>query len=863
MTTQQDVIKNFMAALDTTTTQGEAALDEALAASSNFKTYKNFLAQIVSDCKTVNNSNKFLETYCGIDINNEDTGAISGADAGGDSIKTAESIVPEEGDLINFTGDEFTANGLTVKLGKIQNSKNVARSFSNLSKQETYIWQAIYTWWVKNSLNLISESYGNNFGFDSKSSAVTKTLWIVFDNSKNGTLASTLGGPAYSQKTDDDLRLRINLYYYSKASGENGNPNNGQVYLDRTLAHELVHAVMWANIDYFDHLPAFIKEGMAELVHGIDNVRTDSIKTLAGSSTKLNKSLSLSKSAVSVTGVKSPSYAGGYIALRYLAHQNADYDITNDTEKTLIKTFYGNDTITNSASNVTIDTGAGDDSIFGGGTNNLYIWTGGNDTITNFGSTDTISITGDGFYCKTKGDDILFSSGDGSVLLTGAKILPTLNVVGNEIDPTRLVVTNSNASPVTINTAVKNVDSSTRTKAIKITGNALANSILGGTGNDTLDGGKGNDTLTGGKGADIFIYSAGNDIITDYGNGSDKISLGSAIKNFSVDSSDIALELDDGSLKIANGAGKKISVIDGKKTYVNVFTEDGIFDAKFTAVTLSSATKNFTADSKLVTIDAGTTDSAIITGNDKANKIYAGTNTTLTGGKGNDTFFCSGSEFITDYGTGTDKISLGSAIENFSIDSDNLTLELNDGGSVTLEGGAGKKISVIDGKKTYVNVFTEDGIFNTAQTAVTLNSAAKNFTADSKLVTIDASATEDAIITGNTKANKIYAGTNTTLTGGKGNDSLWGSDGVDTFIYVANTGTDKIFNYEDGDLLQILKADGAEGSFTKSTFSKKTLTLSIDGGGKVIFNNVTSSTAFNINGTAYHIASSKPYSLIP
>ena len=50
MATQLDVIKKFMTVLDTTSSQGEAALDAAISACSNFSTYADFRAQLLSDC---------------------------------------------------------------------------------------------------------------------------------------------------------------------------------------------------------------------------------------------------------------------------------------------------------------------------------------------------------------------------------------------------------------------------------------------------------------------------------------------------------------------------------------------------------------------------------------------------------------------------------------------------------------------------------------------------------------------------------------------------------------------------------------------------------------------------------------------
>ncbi len=56
-------------------------------------------------------------------------------------------------------------------------------------------------------------------------------------------------------------------------------------------------------------------------------------------------------------------------------------------------------------------------------------------------------------------------------------------------------------------------------------------------------------------------------------------------------------------------------------------------------------------------------------------------------------------------------------------------------------------------------------------------------------------------------------------------------------------------------MIQILKSNGATGgTFTDALFSSSKLTLSIDGGGSLIFNNVSSSTTFNINGSDYSVS---------
>ena len=91
-----------------------------------------------------------------------------------------------------------------------------------------------------------------------------------------------------------------------------------------------------------------------------------------------------------------------------------------------------------------------------------------------------------------------------------------------------------------------------------------------------------------------------------------------------------------------------------------------------------------------------------------------------------------------------------------------------------------------------------------------------------------------------------------TILGGADNDTINGGANDDIFIYKPGEGNDTIMDYSSGDMLQILG-----GTFSKSAFSNNKLTLTIDGGGKVIFDNVTTSTDFNINGTIYTISGNK------
>lgn len=111
---------------------------------------------------------------------------------------------------------------------------------------------------------------------------------------------------------------------------------------------------------------------------------------------------------------------------------------------------------------------------------------------------------------------------------------------------------------------------------------------------------------------------------------------------------------------------------------------------------------------------------------------------------------------------------------------------------------------------------------------------------------------------GGTGKDSLWGGFgNDVLWGGTDNDTLYGGFGDNIFIYKPGEGTDKIMDYSSGDMLKIPKKNGKEGgTFTKATFKNNSLTLAISGGGKVIFDGVSSGDQLNINGTIRTISGS-------
>ena len=314
----QEVILSFMSSLDNTALSGTAALDEAInyASGGTFSTEADLVSRFISDLQGAGSGTAFLKDYCDIDLDNADTGAITGLDAGGEKEKTAESIVPESGSP--YTGSvptgSSTINGLTVNW---PSSAEYASTPATQSAKEA-IAKALNSQWMKNCLDLVNESYEMNF---EESGATVNTINVKFTDVADNTLAYVTSH--YTGDTTTALDLTVNMHYYAALdlSDENGSTSTpGAGYLDRTLAHEMTHAVMSANIKGFSQLPLYIKEGAAELVHGIDDFRRNTITNLVNDPSTMENVL---KNSDSYTSDAKP-YAAGYTLLRYFAKQGAN-----------------------------------------------------------------------------------------------------------------------------------------------------------------------------------------------------------------------------------------------------------------------------------------------------------------------------------------------------------------------------------------------------------------------------------------------------------------------------------------------------------------------------------------------------------
>ena len=360
MSKQQDTIKNIVHALDTNE-GGARGLDKAIRQNTPFAGTQDAINHFIADRDRYRSADDFLRSACGIILDNEDTGALTGSDAGGSEVKTAASVVPNysidgtwndrtgfdiDGTHAYFYAANFADNYYYYKNGKKYSEYPLGwRNYTKGTKigdTASVLSYDLSHAVIGPALRLAEQTYGLSL---KEAGSKTDTIMIGF---------SRLGQEFSSESTEADTSLR---YYYRKNGGKNAmarirlvynldffyNPARGsdyikyrsqgsdgrwsrynKEYLDRITAHELTHALMQANIDNYGELPLWFVEGCAELTQGVDDKWTSDIRAAAQGSSSLSRVMSTAASAAHGTGSEpNEAYYGGYMFLRYLAQQGA------------------------------------------------------------------------------------------------------------------------------------------------------------------------------------------------------------------------------------------------------------------------------------------------------------------------------------------------------------------------------------------------------------------------------------------------------------------------------------------------------------------------------------------------------------
>ena len=533
--------------------------------------------------------------------------------------------------------------------------------------------------------------------------------------------------------------------------------------------------------------------------------------------------------------------------------------ITVDGSKATINAkIYGNsenNVIKGSKGNDTIGGGYGDDTVSLGGGADLYIYTGGNDLIQDYATVDTIQFETKINSAAVDGSNLIIVTNEGEVTVKGGKgknvsvkdtsgsfkildVYPTISGSYKEYDDKANTIENVDDDAI--------IDAKGGVDIITNKGNGV--SINAGKGNDeitisrgaeyvTIYGGAGNDYIEN-KGSNIlYQYADGDGKDTIYGyNEEDTLHIMSGTYSYEWKNNNLIVSVkgsSTGSITFEDVAGQEILIKD-KNGSVVAIGNDSLPEGwkyeknkqKLTA-TLESAdeldlTKSY--GDGVVTVDASKTGGAYIIGNENKNSIKGGKGeNTLDGGEGNDILignndfadlfvYNDGDDKIVNYTEGQDTIQVdvsnAKSKITFNTDDEDIIYYVEGAGEFTVQGGAGKKITLIDESGNKINLSTIPSGWTLDSKKPLLKASGKspkentvdlNDDYGDLIETVDGSAaTIDVEIYGNDLKNVIKGGKgDDTLDGGDDNDKLTGGAGNDVFIY--SGGNDTITDYGTGD----------------------------------------------------------------
>ena len=226
----QQVIKNLVKAWNETLLNSTPKLNESIQLCSQFKSIQDVIDKMIADCRACGNADIFLRDYCGIILDNADTGAITGWDAGGLSIKTADNVIGETlsylKHLPNYTDTSFkTSQGVTI---------NISSTGDSLTADGKKVFDGLYSWWATEILNLIEESYG-----------------VKFTDSHEINFSLTPSANYWGLTSGTDVTINMGSTVFNGDDDYNGNG------VDRTIAHEFTHVAQNLFMEYF---PQFLEE---------------------------------------------------------------------------------------------------------------------------------------------------------------------------------------------------------------------------------------------------------------------------------------------------------------------------------------------------------------------------------------------------------------------------------------------------------------------------------------------------------------------------------------------------------------------------------------------------------------------------
>ncbi|MCV6587446.1 MAG: flagellinolysin [Marinobacterium sp.] len=173
---------------------------------------------------------------------------------------------------------------------------------------------ALQTYWLPEAEYLIEE----HFGLTGKG----KPIELNYENDPASTYAASVSSRDYNAATDefDRFILNINLAAFPDVSLPDGGKTDW--VLDRTIAHEMVHAVMRANMGMVpatpNEVPGWFTEGTAQLIEGGDDDVARILRNPAHTAATLMTHLKTTPGSPAPPSDVAAGYASAYVAGRML-----------------------------------------------------------------------------------------------------------------------------------------------------------------------------------------------------------------------------------------------------------------------------------------------------------------------------------------------------------------------------------------------------------------------------------------------------------------------------------------------------------------------------------------------------------------
>lgn len=285
-----------------------------------FNSAQAVIDSIHSDIASSKSADVFLKRQCGINLSNKDVGGLLGYDASGNDRINSEAVMDETGLPLQQTVPRTAIiEGFTITFP----------AMNTLTPGGKFINKALYSWWYPLAFKIIKDGYG--LGIVDTSYVKQMDTDLYQKPAQNGAIMLAYVSTYFDAVTGipNKLSCRINTHNDAYGNIDTTNPNGysanlGTSYLDRTLLHELTHALMSTNIRGYVWLPNYFLEGSAELINGCDDTRGTEILNAINNVSALDDGF-----------LETPSstlhwYTTGFIFLRYLIKHSTSY-VPKDT----------------------------------------------------------------------------------------------------------------------------------------------------------------------------------------------------------------------------------------------------------------------------------------------------------------------------------------------------------------------------------------------------------------------------------------------------------------------------------------------------------------------------------------------------